>query len=58
VETVNRGGDADTIGAVTGAVAGARFGAAGLPDRWLEVLDKREELEQFAESLQEYPTSE
>lgn len=58
VETVNRGGDADTIGAVTGAVAGARFGAAGLPDRWLDVLDKREELEQSAESLQEYSTSE
>jgi ADP-ribosyl-[dinitrogen reductase] hydrolase len=35
VTTVNRGGDTDTIGAVAGAVAGARFGATGLPERWV-----------------------
>jgi len=51
VTTVNRGGDTDTIGAVTGAVAGARFGAAALPDRWLDTLDVREELVTLAEDL-------
>jgi ADP-ribosyl-[dinitrogen reductase] hydrolase len=38
VTAVNRGGDADTLGAVTGAVAGARFGASALPERWVEDL--------------------
>lgn len=38
ITAVNRGGDTDTIGAVTGAVAGARFGVGALPDRWLDEL--------------------
>jgi ADP-ribosyl-[dinitrogen reductase] hydrolase len=38
VDAVNAGGRADTLGAVTGAVAGARFGAAALPERWRESL--------------------
>jgi ADP-ribosyl-[dinitrogen reductase] hydrolase len=33
VTAINRGGDTDTIGAIAGAVAGARFGADSLPDR-------------------------
>jgi len=33
VTAVNRGGDTDTIGAITGAVTGARCGVEGLPDR-------------------------
>ncbi|RLM88658.1 ADP-ribosylglycohydrolase family protein [Halobellus sp. Atlit-38R] len=34
IDAVNMGGDADTIGAITGAVAGARYGSADLPDEW------------------------
>lgn len=33
VGAVNECGDANTIGVVTGTVAGARFGATELPDR-------------------------
>jgi ADP-ribosyl-[dinitrogen reductase] hydrolase len=51
VTAVNRGGDTDTIGAVAGAVAGARFGASTLPDRWLAALDAAEELESLAKRL-------
>lgn len=51
VEAVNMGGDADTIGAVAGAVAGARFGADELPERWLEVLHGVDELRRLARSL-------
>jgi ADP-ribosyl-[dinitrogen reductase] hydrolase len=51
VEAVNHGGDADTIGAVTGAVVGARFGASALPDRWLSVLDCVDELRDLGERL-------
>lgn len=38
VATVNQGDDADTTGALVGMLAGARCGAAGLPQRWLERL--------------------
>jgi ADP-ribosyl-[dinitrogen reductase] hydrolase len=48
VTAVNRGGDADTIGAITGAVAGARFGASELPDQWLAAIDEVSELEDLA----------
>lgn len=44
VDAVNLGGDTDTIGAVAGAIAGARFGADGLPDRWIDDLDRADEL--------------
>lgn len=49
--SVNRGGDTDTIGAVAGAVAGARFGATGLPDRWLDTLEATGELRTLAAQL-------
>jgi ADP-ribosyl-[dinitrogen reductase] hydrolase len=51
VSAVNRGGDTDTVGAVTGAIAGARFGADALPDRWLETVEYREDLALLAEAL-------
>lgn len=51
VEVVNMGGDADTVGAVTGAVVGARFGADALPERWLDELDGRDELRDLATRL-------
>ena len=53
VTAVNRGGDTDTIGAITGAVAGARFGASELPDRWLSAIDETNELESLADQLVE-----
>lgn len=51
ITSVNRGGDADTIGAVAGAVAGARFGVDELPERWLGEIDERDELEDLATRL-------
>ncbi len=47
VAVVNQGGDADTTGAVAGALLGARFGVAGIPQRWLEQLRCRVELEEL-----------
>ncbi len=35
----NRGGDADTTGAIAGMIAGALYGRAALPARWLADLD-------------------
>ncbi len=51
VTAVNRGGDTDTIGAIAGAVAGARFGASQLPDQWLSAIDETGELESLADQL-------
>jgi len=53
VTAVNRGGDTDTIGAIAGAVAGARFGASQLPDQWLAAIDETGELESLADQLME-----
>ena len=39
VDVVNRGGDADTTGAIAGMLAGALFGLDAIPDRWLHALD-------------------
>jgi ADP-ribosyl-[dinitrogen reductase] hydrolase len=47
----NLGGDTDTDGAVAGALLGAAYGAQAIPERWLEVLDARHELEDLAPVL-------
>jgi ADP-ribosyl-[dinitrogen reductase] hydrolase len=39
INVVNRGGDADTTGAIAGMLAGAVYGPAGIPWRWLHALD-------------------
>lgn len=39
VRVVNRGGDADTNGALAGQLAGALYGVQGIPRRWLKQLD-------------------
>ena len=51
VDAVMMGGDTDTIAAVTGAVAGARFARRDLPSRWLEEIAETDELEKLARSL-------
>lgn len=40
VRTVNHGGDADTTGAIVGALAGATYGTQAIPRRWLKMLDR------------------
>ena len=39
VDVVNRGGDADTTGAIAGMLAGALYGPEGIPARWREALE-------------------
>jgi ADP-ribosyl-[dinitrogen reductase] hydrolase len=51
VLAVNLAGEADTIAAVSGGVAGAAWGREALPVRWLRVLHQRERLEQIAAQL-------
>jgi len=40
VDVVNRGGDADTTGAILGMIAGALYGIGSIPNRWISALDK------------------
>lgn len=41
VRAVNRGGDADTAGALAGQLAGALYGVRAIPARWLSRLEAR-----------------
>jgi ADP-ribosyl-[dinitrogen reductase] hydrolase len=38
IGTVNQGGDADTAGAIVGAIAGAYYGLESIPRRWIKKL--------------------
>ena len=38
IDVVNRGGDADTTGAIAGMLAGALYGLPAIPSRWLMAL--------------------
>jgi ADP-ribosyl-[dinitrogen reductase] hydrolase len=51
VTAVSLGDDTDTTGAVTGALVGARYGVRALPERWLAVLEPRDELVALAGKL-------
>lgn len=52
---VNHGGDADTIAALTGGIAGAHFGANHIPKKWIDALDHRtvKDLQDMADWLME-----
>jgi ADP-ribosylglycohydrolase len=51
LKVVNLGEDADTTGAVYGQIAGAFYGADGIPAEWREKLAMRELIEQRAAEL-------
>jgi len=53
IDVVNRGGDADTTGAIAGMLAGARYGSDAIPRRWLRSLEDatRQACERQAEAL-------
>ncbi|WP_283535235.1 ADP-ribosylglycohydrolase family protein [Methylorubrum extorquens] len=48
---VNHGEDTDTVGAVTGQLAGALYGAAAVPARWLAPLAWRTRIIAHADRL-------
>jgi ADP-ribosyl-[dinitrogen reductase] hydrolase len=53
LSAVNMGGDADTVGACTGALAGAYWGLEALPLRWRVGLERYGELVRLAERVWE-----
>lgn len=53
VTAANGGRDADTVGAMAGALAGAYNGESGLPRRWLDDLEDADRLRALADGLAE-----
>ncbi|CAN5523010.1 ADP-ribosylglycohydrolase family protein [soil metagenome] len=53
VKAVNLGQDADTTGAVAGALAGAKWGYQAIPERWREALIEHETFVSLADGLLE-----
>lgn len=51
VAVIHQGGDTDTLGAITGALAFALHGYEAIPDKWLTDLEGRDEAIQIATQL-------
>ena len=51
VMAVNLGDDADTVGAITGQLAGALWSSDSIPQRWLRELKWRDHIEDLAKKL-------
>ncbi len=48
---VNLGHDADTVGAITGALAGIIYGYDSIPEEWLSILVKKDDIIKLANKL-------
>ena len=53
LRAVNLGDDADTVGAVTGGLAGLYYGYESIPKEWLLVIPKREKIEVLCRQMEE-----
>jgi hypothetical protein len=51
LDVINQGGDADSNGSVAGAILGARFGVASLPQEWIDGLTNGVELRMRVDHL-------
>ena len=61
VAAVNLGGDADSIGAVCGQLAGTKYGVGAIPERWLAAIKDRAKLsdlfDRFLAALDNTPSA-
>ena len=48
---VSLGGDADAIGSMTGAIAGACYGIEGIPSQWRETVENRGAIDRLGRAL-------
>jgi len=51
LKAVNLGDDTDTVGAVTGGLAGLWYGFENIPNEWLRALPRREWIEEICEGF-------
>jgi len=47
LKAVNLGDDTDTVGAVTGGLAGLYYGYAGIPDEWKSVIQRKDWIDEL-----------
>ena len=52
IGAINLGDDTDTVGAITGSIAGILYGYNDIPKTWLKDLVKRNELEEYSKSFE------
>jgi len=51
LKAVNLGRDTDTTASVTGGLAGLAYGREAIPERWIDALARRDEIEALLESF-------
>lgn len=51
IEAVNAGGDTDSIACITGAMVGALHGVNSLPERWINGLENKDDIESLASMI-------
>lgn len=51
IAAVNRNGDSDSTGAITGNIVGTLYGAASFPNEWVEQVELRDVIETLAHDL-------
>jgi ADP-ribosyl-[dinitrogen reductase] hydrolase len=51
LKAVNLGEDTDTTGAITGGIAGIYYGFENIPEEWIEVLARKEDIQKLCEKL-------
>ncbi|WP_312389698.1 ADP-ribosylglycohydrolase family protein [Chryseobacterium sp.] len=52
LKAVNLGGDTDTTGAITGGIAGIYYGFESIPEEWIEVIARKEDIENLCIKLE------
>ena len=53
LKAVNLGEDTDTTAAITGGIAGIYYGFESIPEEWISVLARREDIEKLCDKLNE-----
>lgn len=51
LKAVNLGEDTDTTGAITGGLAGIYYGFEAIPEEWIAVLARKEDIEKLCSKL-------
>ena len=51
LKAVNLGGDADTVGAIYGQLAGAYYGFEAIPSKWIQGLASNEKIRAICDGL-------
>ena len=49
LKAVNLGDDSDTVGAIAGGLAGLYYGYSGIPQEWIETIQRREWIEEMCQ---------